>query len=346
MIHISRTRARLAVALLLLGLASLPAMAPAARVADLYAASVPAAAASSDNAAFAEALRQVLVKASGRQAAGEAAVVRGFGDPAALVQQYRRDAAGALWVQFDPAAVRRGLAAAGLPAWGEERPTTLIWLAYDNGAGERDIVSGSGEGRLPEQLREQLLAAAAARAVPVALPLRDSPELAVVGAADIWGGFMDPVRRASARYQADLVLVGRAHLFPPGMTDVRWTLLAGADRDEWSGGIADGPGGLAERLAARLAAGSAAQDRVVLVVSGVDSFEQYGAVLACLRSVDAVVSTSVAGVSADGLRLELRLAGDRGRFEQALALRRVLEPGPAAPAGTGDTLHYRLVGQP
>ena len=111
MIHISGSQARFALALLLLVLVGLPARAMAARVADLYAAAVPAGEDSTagNAAAFAVALRQVLVKASGRQAAAETAVIATFGDPGTLVQQYRRDPAGNLWVQFDPAAMHASI---------------------------------------------------------------------------------------------------------------------------------------------------------------------------------------------------------------------------------------------
>ena len=346
MIHISGRRARHVIVLLLLALAGLPGAVPAARVADLYAASAPApdGPAAGNTAAFGAALRQVLVKVSGRQAAGEQAVVASFGDPAALVQQFRRDAAGNLWAQFDPAAVRRGLARANLSAWGEDRPTTLVWLVWDSGAGELDLVPGSATGGTAGALRQQLLEAAEARGVPVMLPLRDAPDLAAVGAADAWGGSMDTIRRASARYPADVILVGRARLSPPGTADVRWTLLAGAQREEWSGGITEGPAGLAERLAARLASGPAGTGSIALAVSGVGTLDQYGALLAYLRGLDSVESVAVTGLAGDSLRLDLRLRTERGRFEQALALGRLLQPEPADEGTT--TLRYRLAGQP
>lgn len=347
MIHISGSQARFALALLLLVLVGLPAMAMAARVADLYAAAVPAGEGSTagNAAAFAVALRQVLVKASGRQAAAESAVIATFGDPGTLVQQYRRDPAGNLWVQFDPAAVRRGLAAANLPAWSEDRPNTLVWLAYDNGAGDRDIVPGSGGTGPAGALREQLLEAAASRGVPLLLPLRDSQELEAPGAADVWGEFTDVIRRASVRYQADVILVGRARLFPTGPADVRWTLLEGTERSDWRGAVADGPGGLAERLAAGVAVAPAGQGTVALLVSGVQTFDQYGGLLAYLAGLDAVQSVGVADIRGDSLRLDLRLRSDPGQLARLLALRRILEPEAAGSAADG-VLHYRLAGQP
>jgi hypothetical protein len=347
MIQFFGGRASRVAALLLAALACLPAVSHGARVADLYAAAVPAGDGSpaATTAAFTEALRRVLVKVSGRRSAAEPAVVGRFGDPAALVQQFRREAGGKLWAQFDPAAVRRGLAAANLPVWGDDRPATLVWLAYDNGAGERDIVGSGADAGNAGALRQDLLDAAGSAGVPVVLPLRDSQDIAAVSAADVFGEFIDPLRRASARYQSDAILVGRARLVPPGLPDVRWTLLTGSERAEWRGGVADGPQGLAERLSQQLAGTSAGAGSLTLGVSGIGTLDQYGAVLAYLRGLDVVETVGVAAFGGDTVRFDLTLRGEPERLDRALALRRVLEP-DAGEAADGATLHYRLVGLP
>lgn len=353
MIRISRARARAGsmacVAAALAGLGAWVPQAGAVRVDGVYAATVPVAGAGADatTAAFTEALRRVAVKATGRAAAGQDPALLGrFGDVTALVQQYRRDAGGGLWVQFDPVAVRRGLEAAGYPAWGEDRPLSVVWLAYDAGDGERDVLGSSGaETTAAGALRRELLAAAEARAVPVVLPLRDSQDLAAAGFGDVWGDFPETVARASGRYQADAILVGRARLFPPGMTDVRWTLFLGGERAEWRGGVADGPAGLAERLGQRLGAAGDVGGTVRLAVEGVASFEQYGALLAYLQGLDVVEGVTVAGARGSAVDFDLTLRGDRERLEKALAVRRVVEPvaadpgvGPSAPGA----LRYRV----
>jgi hypothetical protein len=318
----------------------------AAPVTGIYADSVPVAdgSAASMRAAFSTALARVLVKATGRADAGRnAALLERFGDPTALVQQYRRDGTGNLWVQFDPAAVGRGLDAAGLPVWGDDRPVTVVWLAFDAGEGEREVLAAGGaDGATAAALRRELLQAAQERAVPVVLPLRDSQDLAAVSYADVWGDFSEPVVRGSARYQADAVLIGRARLFPQGMPDVRWTLLAGGERAEWRGDVANGPQGLADRLAQRLTTAiTAGPTRMRLVVSGVENFEDYGRVLAHLADLDVVESLAVARVDGQAVDFELGLRGGTDRLVDALALRRVLEPA-IDPAVDAAALHYRL----
>jgi hypothetical protein len=345
MMQISGSRASSVGAWLMLAGLVLLANARAARVDDVFAQIVPApnAGPEATRAAFTDALRRVLIKATGLDAAGSDAVVARFGDPATLVQQYRRDGSGNLWAQFDPAAIRRGLVEAGLPVWGEDRPLTAVWLAYDTGSGERDVVAAAGgDGPTAVGLRAELLAAAAARAVPVVLPLRDSQELGVVSSADVWGEFTDPVVKASARYQADATLIGRARLFPAGSApDVKWTLLAGGERADWRGGIADGPRGLAERLVQRLGSGAVTTAAARLEVTGITSLDGYGEVLSYLQSLDVIESVSVAGLSGATVSFDLALRGERDRLVRALAARRILEPSPPAVSGS-DALRYRL----
>jgi hypothetical protein len=273
-----------------------------------------------------------------------------------MVQQYRRDH-GSLWAQFDPLAVRAVLDRSGQPVWGDERPTTIVWLAYDTGAGERDILGG-GEATAGDAtpadtaagLRRELLQSADDRGVPLVLPLRDSQDLAAVAYADVWGEFSDRVLTASRRYQADAVLVGRARLFPAGMPDVRWTLHLGAERFDWRGAMADGPAGLAERLAARLATTGATDHELMLAVSGIGSLDQYGQVSGYLRALDMIEAVAVAYVRGDAVGYVLRIRGDREQLMRTLALRRVLQPETAAaatmslPGGQPADLRYRLAG--
>jgi hypothetical protein len=172
-----------------------------------------------------------------------------------------------------------------------------------------------------------------------------------VSFADVWGDFVEPVVKGSARYQADAVLIGRARLFPAGMPDVRWTLLAGGERAEWRGGIADGPQGLADRLAQRLASAATPEAGTTrLAVSGISTLDEYGLVLGYLKGLDVIESLDVAGIADESIDFDLRLRGDRERLVRALAVRRVVEPvaDPSAGADIPGTasgepvLRYRL----
>jgi len=340
-----RGRAALAYLLLLAGVA-MAGPAGAARMPDIYTASVPMAGEGDEvrRAAFSDALARVLVKATGR--ADAAQEIRVFTEPAVMVQQFRREPGGGLWVRFDAAAVRRTLESNGITVWGDDRPLTAVWLAFDMGNGERDVLASTpGEGA-SAALRRELLESAQARAVPLVLPLRDSEEISQVSFSDVWGDFSGRVAQASRRYGADAVLIGRARAYPAGLTDVQWTLLVAEDRLEWRGSLADGPAGLAERLARRLVVeGSAgvAPDTIRLVVTGVGNMQQYGAVLAYLSNLSVVEALSVAGVRDGRLILDLSVRVDREQLARALAVRRVLEPLGADEPQSGSEIRLRLV---
>lgn len=335
----------------------------AARVEGLYAATVPLADSSAESlhAAYAQALGQVLVKVTGSPEAGsDSRLARQLGDPQRLVQQFRRNADGSLWAQFDPVAIRRGLDAAGQPVWGEERPLTLVWLAFDAGAGERDIVGSeaiattlnpTAVADTADRLRQELLRAASERGVPLVLPLRDSQDLAAVAFADVWGDFSDRLLAASQRYQPDAVLVGRAQLSAPGGPDVRWALHLGPDVLEWRGSVGDGPAGLADRLAARLATKGAADQSVLVAVTGVTGMDSYGQVTGYLRGIGIVNGLEVPFVSGDSIIYRLRVRGGREQLQQALALARLLRPSPSSTvdvpvAGRPADLVYRFAAGP
>jgi hypothetical protein len=176
----------------------------------------------------------------------------------------------------------------------------------------------------------------------------------------LWGESGDALVRASARYKADAVLIGRARLAAASPGDVTWTLVLGEERMQWQGSVADGPQGLAERLSQRLAATAtvAAAGPTRLAVSGVGSLQQYGQLLAYLQGLDVVESLALGQVAGDTMMFDLRLRGDREQLTRALAVRRMLEPDTAVtdtvvtdtatgmPDGATLDLSYRLVAVP
>jgi len=47
--------------------------------------------------------------------------------------------------------------------------------------------------------------------LPIAFPLLDLEDRAVIGITDVWGNFSDIIREASQRYSVDAILVARLH---------------------------------------------------------------------------------------------------------------------------------------
>ncbi len=331
-----------AVSLLLAGLL-LAGGVVAETVTDIYSAEVESAADEPASRAFAEALRRVVVKVTGRRDAADSQVMAALGEPASFVQQYRRVASDRLRVGFDPVALKRRLDELNLPVWGESRPTTVLWLAVDGGSGRRQLLDAeSPEGA---QLREELLRAAEGRGLPVVLPLLDSEDLGQVSFSDVWGDFREPVVAASKRYRPDALLLGKLRGQDARFGRIRWTLVVGDEAASWSGGLAEGPGGAADRLAARLAAGTGGIRGIPLRVSGIEDLDSYGAVLNYLAALSIVEDCQVREVTGDRVLFDLKVRGQPDLLIRTLALGRLLSPDASADAASASELRYLLVGR-
>ncbi len=197
-------------------------------------------------AGYARALEQVLIRVTGyrRIEPGDAAHEL-LGSARKFVQQYRFLDDDQLWVRFDEEAVNGELVARGERVWGGERPETLMWLALDNGRGERALLGAEDVGDMPDLLRER----AALRGLPLLLPLNDAADMQTLPFSDVWAGFDDKIIEASERYGADAVLIGRAQLQQNREWRVRWTLLMGATQAQALGGLAAGIDLAADRFA-------------------------------------------------------------------------------------------------
>jgi len=342
----------------------------------LYSAQVPLSVQSDSalNGAFDIALGEVLIKVTGRRDIWADGTVRSqFGGASALVQQYRMDPDDEVWVLFDRVAIKRTLDQLGLPVWGDERPTTLVWLIMDAGTGQREILAAGSNiqdiadlspparldsiAALEESVRETLQTAAEARGVPLVLPLVDSEELRSISISAVWGGFAESLEIASERYGADAVLVGRARLLSSEQVQARWTLLADEERMDWDGDVASGPNELADYFAARLATSIGTSRRILLQVNGVDSLDDYGRVNTYLEALDVVEGHAVDRVAGSEVIFSLEVRGDLDRLMRTIALRRVLQladerfdanpdDDPFISGVERQTLRYQLIAEP
>ena len=181
-------------------------------------------------------------------------------------------------------------------------------------------------------LRDELLETAELRGIPLVLPLMDTEDLVEVGIADIWGGFNDPVVAASARYGVDAVLIGRARVIDAESVQVRWTLLLDDEQFDWKGDITEGPHGLADRFATRLASSVSGARQIRFSVTGIDTFSQYGAVANYLKTMAIVESCEVQRVSGGSVIFDLTVRGDEARLARTIALGRMLQPVPGSSA--------------
>ena len=313
--------------------------------------------------AYQAALTEVLVRVTGTTAAAdseELAIL--FPNPARYVQQYRPGPDNSLIVSLDGAAIERTLRQAGATVWDRDRPLTIIWLAIDWGLGDREIVAAgdpdgaASGGRSIDRnrlLRERVQAVATQRGVPIVFPLLDAEDLRGIGFVDIWGGFDDPLLDASARYEADSILVGRIR--PNEMQPPRWTWYVGEQRFGWPGEPEEAINQLADALAARDAIrGDEVSEAIELTISGIDSVVAYGRVQQYMENLRVVDRLTIRSAQPDRVIYEVEVQGGAERLNNVLGLSSLLERADDGyfidagsmrmsrqPVGGTQTLEYR-----
>lgn len=289
---------------------------------------------SAQSGAYRSALTEVLVRVTGSMVVAESEeMAMLFSNPSRYVQQLRQGPDNTLIVSMDGSAIERTLRDAGAMVWGSDRPLTIIWLAIDWGLGDREIVNadsqdGPGGGRSFDRngwLREQVLAVATRRGLPIVFPLLDIEDLQRIGFADIWGGFDAPLLEASSRYEADSILVGRFR--PNELQTPRWTWYFGEQRFGWPGEPEEAINQLADALAARHAIrGNEVSESIELTISGIDSVIAYGRVQQYVENLRVVEKLAIRSAHPDRITYEVEVQGGAERLDNVLSLSNMLEP--------------------
>jgi uncharacterized protein len=320
------------------GITLAPIGANAIELHDLYEVKVPVKSRESEQRmqAFKQALITVMTRITGNRNINSKADVAGLLEsPSRYIQQYRYlDAEGdasqlILWVRFDGGALERRLAAAGLPVWGTERPVVLIWLAIQ-GMGQRYLV---GEDKAPI-MRDVMQTTAKERGITLIFPLLDLEDQNRVNIADVIGEFDNRVRQASARYPADVIVVGRATALNDGYWRAHWSAYFGDQKSEWTSGgnlveqmLSEGIHKLTDILSGQLAIhGSGGEDTVVaLEVDKVDTLEDYVHLRTYLTSLSQVQWHRPYRIESNRVSLWLKLRGNIHDLERLIHLGDSLE---------------------
>lgn len=307
-----------------LAIACAVAAAASARAAEvpLYRVTVPLKGSSEEdrNAAFAEALRAVVVRASGQRGAGSnPGISKNAGRANRLVQQYSATSGGELIVGFEPSTIDGILTEAGLPSWPSERPATLVVMP--GGAAGRALRAGESTPQSSE-----LETAARARGVPLVWPVTDVSvdtirsqleESGVAGAA------------RAAGLQADAVLIGAS-----GGNQQDWLLVHLGDSARRRGSTTD-----AAHLAADTFAGIYAPESTrglstaSVRIDGVGSLQAYAGLMKELEALSMVRGVAVDEIQGSTVRLDLTLRGDLALLHRVAMLTPTLRPTDASDPG-------------
>jgi uncharacterized protein len=336
----------------------LPVASARADAVALYRAKVPVAAQDpkSLQQGLSQALAQVLVKVGGQKSLLQApAVQTALRDPNRFVLQfgYETGSAGAsgspllLTASFQPDAIKQLLRGNRLPVWPENRPTLLVWLVIDDGAG-RDIVGAEHRADVVQQLR----AAAEARGIAITLPLLDLQDEMALGENELWQLQRDAVQKASQRYGTDTVLYGRLALSSGGRLQGSWQLLhrdalrgfdgSGADTAHY---VQNGIDAATDWLAAKYAVvtQSGGGGAITLIVDDIDSYHQYAEALDYLQRLEAISQVMVRHAESSQVQFDANVS-DVAQLQRVISLDSKLLPQAAAPGAPPSQLYFRWAG--
>ncbi|AUJ35870.1 DUF2066 domain-containing protein [Vibrio vulnificus] len=165
-----------------------------------------------------QAMKQVIVRASGYQDSVDNPVVtKALQSSARYISQLSYGKEGdvmTLKLLFNDAQIRSLLTQVQLPFWPTNRNNLLVWLVEEQNY-DRKIVWEHSASNVSDQLKQ----AARDRGLPLTLPVGDFDDITGIEVSDLWGGFAKPISLASGRYPVDGVLVIRAQ-----GNSLRWNL--------------------------------------------------------------------------------------------------------------------------
>ncbi len=253
-------------------------------------------------AAYPEAMREVLVRATGRRdASTDPALAALVTDAARYVRASHVAEDGSVQVTFDGPAIERQIIAAGGSVWDADRPFTIVVLsppptgAADDAALQslEEIAEGRG---LPVTL------------VPMAVTDSDGHPLS-----------SDALLTNAQRLGGDAVLLGRADPTVPAGS-WQWTLLTGFSTQSWNGTLEDGINGAADALA-RVQGSSLplVEENATVEVTGVTTLSDYAAVERMLDDLPGVHRSGLEQADGPTVTFSVLIRGGPQAIERALA---------------------------
>ena len=277
-----------------------------------------------------EGLSQVLVKASGSRSVLDSQQIRqALAGNRQYLQRYQYLRAGdgtlALQIHYDPQLVSDLLKRSGQPLWTAKRPSVLVWLVVDDGAGRRIASAGDAPQLIPV-LAQDLVR----RGVPAVFPLHDLEDSLALGAHNLWQLERLLIYRASARYAVEHILVGRLRAMSDGRWMGDWLYLSGGDggfASSFYGKTLDesarsGSDFVAEQMAARYAvtAATVLSERVHIRVDRLDSYADYRALILLLEEIELVETAWPSYKEDSSMIITLRARADAGQLHRIIAL--------------------------
>jgi hypothetical protein len=273
---------------------------PAARPVRVYEASVKAPDAT---AAAQEAMREVLVRATGRRdAAGDPVFAPLVTNANHYVQSSRGMPDGSTLVVFDSAAIERDVTASGRSVWDSERPFTIV------------VLNPPLTGAAADSARRSLEETAEGRGLPVSLV-----PMALTDSSSGTNLSNDAVLQSAQRLGGDAALVGRADT-GASSGQWHWTLLTGFSTESWTGGFDAGVNGAADALA-RVQGSTMPmpEAEAVVEVTGVSTLSDYASVERILNELPGARRSGLQEAEGTTATFRILIRGGSEAVERALS---------------------------
>ncbi len=222
-------------------------------------------------------------------------------------------------VQYNGTRIIEYLRKNGFPVWGEHRSELIVWMAVRDGRSQ--YVLKNADDSLIKSVTSEALRK---RGVPSRWPVYDAEDKKKVSFADIRGGFLEPLTKASGRYGRGPVL--SASLSWTGSSwQSEWTLVLNTSEYRWShkGGdyqqlIKQSIGQVVDKMgqiyAVRDRAAGESSVSIYLDVNGIDNVSRYKRTSDYLLSMPAVNSVGLSLVDSERVVFVLGLRSSEEDF--------------------------------
>ncbi|ANQ22309.1 hypothetical protein BA893_11730 [Vibrio natriegens] len=312
-------------ALLLIGWLSLPVY--ALTQVDIYRAEVVIDSEQDNGESLAreQGMKEVIVRATGSQSSLSNTVIqKALSSSSRYISQLgygQVDGKPSLDMRFNSGQIHSLLTQAQLPSWSPHRANILVW-AIEEQAYERTIAWENSDSAQVSALR----VAAETRGLPITVPVGDFDDVTGVDVSDLWGGFVEPIAKASQRYPVDAVMVLKAQ-----GDQIRWTLydqspsaILVSQRSPRSGS-ATGVNAMAEVVDAisdyyagksAVVVSGESSDGITMKVVNIDSAKDFFHLESALKKLNSVAGTEVKRVQGNELTLKLHLLASKEAFEK------------------------------
>lgn len=308
----------------------------AVNVPELYSTNVPvqSSADSLRPQAFSQALKQVLVKVSGRSSVLS---LKSLPSVINKAQNYVQDYAYAeeddhsfmLHVQFSDSSINSLLQRLGQGVWGQNRPLTLIWVLVKNQQGAEVLENN------PENATEQLIQKNAdQRGIPIVFPIMDLADLQSMPVNNLENPVIETIIQASARYHPDSILVINIDESQPTAMIAQWSLVVKNQMVHWeTPGSSEedlmtaGMNTAADTLARQFSVALDSKTRlsVYLTIKNLNGIDDYAAVSRYLSGLSGVSNLQILSVTPLEAKFLVVLSIPLSAFQQQMSLSALIQ---------------------